>query len=141
MLRSESLAFPVTWLYTCCRLARYKLVNGEVNVSKVSGTSVPAPGVPNVGTHKLGVFDTATGAGLLPAHEPAPTVDMKTCVTDAIGFCWSAPLLKPLMLAPGHSYVIASSEDGVDGYAEMTDPATGTKMGHRIVRQLHLHRA
>ena len=123
------------WLSTH-RLARYKLVNGEVNISKVTGTSVPAPGVPNVGTHTLGVFERATGTSLLPSHEPTPTVDMKNCATDTLGFCWTAPLLTPLVLNPGQSYIIASSEDGSDGYAEMTDPATGTKMGHRIVRQL-----
>lgn len=113
-------------------------MNGEVNISKITGTSIPAPGVPNIGCHALGVFDLATGASLLPTHEPTPTVDMKTCATDALGFCWTAPLTTPLVLAPGQSYIVASSEDGVDAYAEMTDPATGTKMGHRIVRPLRM---
>jgi hypothetical protein len=90
-------------------------------------------GVPNIGKHTLGVFDATSGAALLPKDQPTPTVDMSTCVEDTLGFCWAAPLRAPLVLAGGRSYVIASSEDGVDGYTEMTDPATGTQMGHRIV--------
>jgi hypothetical protein len=113
---------------TIDRLARYKLVNGMVNASS-TGASLPAPGVPNVGTHRLGIFDATTGASLLSSQQP--TVHMATCVTDALGFCWSAPFT-PVVLKPGTNYVIASEEDGKDGYVEMTDPATGTKMGHRI---------
>ena len=110
------------------RLARYKLVNGAVNAT-ASGVSLPAPGVPNVGAHRLGIFDAATGASLLA---PQPSVDMGTCTTDALGFCWSAPF-PPVILQAGRTYVIAAEEhEGKDGYAEMTDPATGTKMGHRI---------
>lgn len=109
-------------------LARYKLVNGLVNASS-TGASLLAPGVPNVGAHRLGIFDATTGASLLSSQQP--TVHMATCETDALGFCWSAPFI-PVILHPGRSYVIASEEDGKDGYVEMTDPATGTKMGHRI---------
>eukprot|EP01047_Picozoa_sp_COSAG01_P048125 COSAG01_NODE_4660_length_4842_cov_22.777567_5_plen_353_part_00 len=109
------------------RLARFKLVNGLVNAT-AAGKSLAAPGVPNKGKHSLGIFDEVTGSSML-AHEV--TVDMSTCTTDALGFCWSRPF-SPASLQPGRSYVIAAQEDGVDGYVEMTDPATGTKMGHRI---------
>ena len=111
-------------------MARYKLVNGLVNAS-INGTSLPAPGVPNVNTHRLGIFDATSGVSLLLSSAEQPAVHMATCVTDALGFCWSAPFT-PVVLHPGKSYVIAAEEDGKDGFVEMTDPATGTKMGHRV---------
>ena len=117
------------------RLARYKLLNGLVNASgahppPAAAHSLPAPGVPNKQSHQLGVF-SISGESLLPAGAK-PAVDMATCHTDALGFCWSAKLSRPLELAPGGSYVVAAQEGGGDGYAEMTDPATATIMGHRI---------
>ena len=71
------------------RLARYKLVNGVVNASS-TGASLPAPGVPNVGIHRLGIFDAVTGCRSESAAATSGSV-------WNIGFSMSTPLELPLV--------------------------------------------
>ena len=85
----------------------------------------------NTRAHRLAVADAADGSWLLHAN---CTVDMGACGSDLLGFCYCsvASAAAPLLLSPGRSYFVVSSEQaGGDVYAEMTASATGTDMGHR----------
>eukprot|EP01084_Bolivina_argentea_P015131 28298_1 len=60
------------------------------------------------------------------------SVDMKNCVTDLNGFCYSKTINDIIELKIDEIYYIVSKEiKGQDYFVNMTDPATGTTMSHR----------
>eukprot|EP01052_Picozoa_sp_SAG31_P010886 SAG31_NODE_605_length_13628_cov_24.848030_13_plen_253_part_00 len=99
-------------------------------------------------SHRLNIWDETEKVWLLPSAknrgeiaEPLPVVDFKDCVTDALGFCYSAALASPVTLAPGKRFYIVSEEhNGGDAYAEMTDSATSTNFAVRDGRTFMSYR-
>lgn len=83
----------------------------------------------NSATHQLAVADAADGSWVVPPSAGA-SVDMASCVTDALGFCYSAALAAPVTLAAGRAYFIVSSERaGGDSFVQMNKSATGADYG------------
>eukprot|EP01084_Bolivina_argentea_P015132 28299_1 len=60
------------------------------------------------------------------------SIDMKNCVTDLNGFCYTQTIINPIQLEVDEIYYIVSKESkGRDYFVNMTDPATGSTMNHR----------
>lgn len=77
--------------------------------------------VNNSRAHSLAIFRRDDGVQI----GATLSVDMATCVTDMLGFCY-ASFAKPITLARGDKYYIVSSEqDGGDAFVDMTKSATG----------------
>ena len=71
--------------------------------------------------HALGIVRASDGRWLANT-----SVDMATCMSDVLGFCYSAPLATPVALARGEKYYVVSSEArGGDAFVEMQKSATG----------------
>jgi len=74
--------------------------------------------------HTLGVLDATDLAAQQWVGENA-TVDLATCVTDALGFCYSAPLATPIEMVVGKRYLVVSSETTGEALVAMGKSATG----------------
>ena len=90
----------------------------------------------NKGVHRLGIVDVATGAWIVGGNATsaadagaALSVDMASCVTDVLGFCYSAALPAPVELKSGRKYYIVSSETSGEAFVNMTMSVTGADYG------------
>jgi hypothetical protein len=88
----------------------------------------------NKGTHKLGVVDAASGAWIVGGNATSSvatelSVDMASCVSDVLGFCYSAALPLPVELKSGGRYFIVSSETAGEAFVNMTMSVTGADYG------------
>lgn len=93
----------------------------------------------NKGVHSLGIVDAATGSwlvgggnttsfvqGLEPtAPEVALSIDMASCNSDVLGFCYTDALVHPVELKSGSKYYIVSSETTGEAFVNMTMSVTG----------------
>ena len=82
----------------------------------------------NVNSHRLDILNAATGTSVLTA---AVVIDLETCASDALGFCY-ATLSSPVALAAGERFYVVSYEtEGGDAFVAMTDAAAATTHVHR----------
>lgn len=86
-----------------------------------------APG--NAQQHQLAIARASDGAWVIPPSSGL-VVDLASCTTDALGFCYSQSLPKAVSLPTNDSYYIVSSESfSGDSLIEMIFPATGADYG------------
>lgn len=87
--------------------------------------------------HRLGIVDVATGNWILggnastalrgrtPTAAQALSVDMASCNSDVLGFCYTEALTNPIELKSGSKYYIVSSEMTGEDFVNMTMSVTG----------------
>ena len=97
----------------------------------------------NKGVHRLGIVDVATGAwivggnassgirGRTPTTETLLSVDMASCSSDVLGFCYTNALTHPVELKSGSKYYIVSSESTGEDFVNMTMSVTGADCKHK----------
>ena len=92
----------------------------------------------NKAVHSLGIVDAATGAWIVGGNAstrvfgstpsavgPTMFVDMESCTSDVLGFCYTDALANPVELKSGNKYYIVSSESKGEAFVNMTMSVTG----------------
>jgi hypothetical protein len=78
----------------------------------------------NKDVHMMDIRRASDGSSLL--QSPA-FVNMSSCSSDILGFCYSTTFSTPVTLTVGDTYYIVSQESaGADSLREMVNPARGT---------------
>eukprot|EP01084_Bolivina_argentea_P175665 304162_1 len=100
------------------KLGRFKIPNNKIN--------------DNQNKHEMNIIHVLSKNEYKFLLNPSPIIDLKTCVSDLNGFCYTEIFSESVELEIGETYFIVSLEmDKGDYFMNMSDPATGTTQSHR----------